>query len=234
MFINHLVNNWFQLYISFKLYCKIVKMQILSKDFFLQDDVVLIAKQLLGKTIHTFIDGVLAVGIISETEAYAGISDKASHAFGNRRTHRTEVMYSEGGISYVYLCYGIHSLFNIVTSRKDEPNAVLLRGIIPLLGNEIMAKRKSLSKISLKHASGPGNVTKVLGITLIHNNMELFNINEENDDDSIWLQDDGFLVNENDYKSGPRIGVDYAGEDARLPYRFLLKPEISKHFFENY
>src|SRR5258708_4472900 len=91
----------------------------LKKAYYLQPNVVKLAKDLIGKVLVSKIDNILTSGIITETEAYNGIIDKASHAFGGRRTDRTEVMYSQGGISYVYLCYGIHNLFNIVTNVKD-------------------------------------------------------------------------------------------------------------------
>ena len=102
-------------------------------SFYQSDDVVFLARSLLGKSLLTFLDGKLTGGIITETEAYAGINDKASHAYGGRKTKRTEVMYREGGVCYVYLCYGIHYLFNVVTGKKDVPHAVLIRGISLLL-----------------------------------------------------------------------------------------------------
>src|SRR5690349_17324323 len=99
----------------------------LSREFYLREDVVRISKELLGKYLFTFIDGKLTGGIITETEAYKAPEDKASHAYGGRRTERTEIFYSEGGVSYVYLCYGIHHLFNVVTNQKDIPHAILIR-----------------------------------------------------------------------------------------------------------
>ena len=103
----------------------------LKREFYLREDVVQIAKELLGKVLFTNIGGKITAGIITETEAYAGITDRASHAYNNRRTARTEVMYAVGGTSYVYLCYGIHHLFNVVTNKKDIPHAVLIRAIKP-------------------------------------------------------------------------------------------------------
>ena len=104
----------------------------LKKDFYLQEDVMAISKQLLGKYLFTNINNRVTAGIITETEAYAGITDKASHAYNNRRTKRTEVMFAAGGVCYVYLCYGIHHLFNIVTNQKDVPHAILIRAITPM------------------------------------------------------------------------------------------------------
>lgn len=187
-------------------------------EFYTRTDVVQIARELLGKVLYTSFNGQVTAGIIIETEAYAGAIDKASHAFNNRRTPRTEIMYSEGGCAYVYLCYGIHPLFNIVTSVKDEPHAVLIRGIEPLHGIEIMTNRKGKNILSLKDGIGPGNVTKLLGIHVIHSGLNLYNT--ANPEMGIWLRDEGINVLDTDVKTGTRIGVGYASEDALLPYRF--------------
>src|SRR5690606_19477666 len=101
----------------------------LDRLYYQQSDVVAISRNLIGKVICTNINDEYTSGIITETEAYAGVGDKASHAYGDRRTNRTETMYMQGGYAYVYLCYGIHHLFNIVTNVEGVPNAVLLRGI---------------------------------------------------------------------------------------------------------
>src|SRR4051812_21670161 len=108
----------------------------LKASYYANTDVVFLAKDLIGKTLCTRINNKLTCGIITETEAYAGIIDKASHAYGGRRTNRTETMYSKGGVSYVYLCYGIHRLFNIVTNTVDVPHAILIRAIYPTKGIE--------------------------------------------------------------------------------------------------
>lgn len=205
-------------------------MSILKKEYYLSDRVVDLAKNLLGKVICTSIDGELSSGIICETEAYAGVTDKGSHAYGNKRTQRTEVMFAEGGIAYVYLCYGMHSLFNIVTSVADEPHAVLIRGIIPLEGKMVMASRKSLSQLTFKHTTGPGNVTKALGIGMKHNRICLYNRELADKQDSIWLKDEGITINKNDFNAGPRIGIAYAEEDAYLPYRFVLNAQTINRF----
>jgi DNA-3-methyladenine glycosylase len=109
----------------------------LPSEFYIRTDVVQVARDLLGKVLYTSFNHEITAGIIIETEAYAGVTDKASHAYNNRRTARTEIMYRTGGTAYVYLCYGIHSLFNIVTSVEDNPHAVLIRGIEPLHGIEL-------------------------------------------------------------------------------------------------
>lgn len=186
----------------------------LTKDFYLRDDVVQISKELLGKYLFTKFDGKLTGGIITETEAYAGITDKASHAYGNRRTKRTEVMYHEGGVAYVYLCYGIHSLFNIVTNKKDIPDAVLIRAIKPTEGINVMMKRRN--KKTQNIISGPGTVAQALGMKTIHSGLDLCG-------NKIWLEYNGINTTSDNIIISTRIGVTYAEEDALLPYRFQLK-----------
>lgn len=190
----------------------------LPREFYTRTDVVQVARELLGKVLYTSFNDEITAGIIIETEAYAGVIDKASHAYNNRRTTRTEIMYREGGCAYVYLCYGIHSLFNIVTSVLDDPHAVLIRGIEPLHGIDIMKNRKGKNKLSSKDINGPGNITKLLGIHVEHSGLTL--CNNSNAEMDIWLQDDGIQVLDSEVKSSPRIGIAYAAEDALLPYRF--------------
>ncbi|MDB5272730.1 MAG: putative 3-methyladenine glycosylase [Chitinophagaceae bacterium] len=185
---------------------------MLKASYYLNSDVVFLAKDLIGKTLCTRINNTLTCGIITETEAYAGANDKASHAYNGKRTNRTEIMYSKGGVSYVYLCYGIHRLFNIVTNAKDIPHAILIRAIYPTKGIEEMVKRRGV-KFSNRLCVGPGNVSQALGIDLVHNSLSLTG-------KEIWLQDDHVQLKESDIQVGPRIGVDYAGEDAKLPFRF--------------
>ena len=188
----------------------------LKKDFYIRENVVQIANDLLGKILVTKVDGKITSGIIVETEAYNGIYDKACHAYGGRKTDRTKVMYEEGGVSYVYFCYGMHYLFNVVTNKKEVPDAVLIRGIIPLKNKKWIFQR--ISEQSLKNGvlNGPGKVTKALGINKSLNGVSLLG-------NQIWIEDDGIFIPQNDVLVGPRIGVDYAGEDALLPYRFLVK-----------
>ena len=187
----------------------------LKKDFYLREDVVQIAKDLLGKYLCTKIDGTLTAGIITETEAYSGETDKASHAYNNRRTKRTEIMFAEGGVSYVYLCYGIHHLFNVVTNFKDVPHAILIRAIKPIIGIDTILKRRNASSLHNKIAAGPGTVSQALGIRTEHSGLDLTG-------NTIWIEDKGIKINKKDIVTGPRIGVDYAGEDAKLPYRFIV------------
>ncbi|NTW31713.1 MAG: DNA-3-methyladenine glycosylase [Bacteroidetes bacterium] len=185
----------------------------ISKSFYKRDNVVQIAKDLLGKYIFTNLGEGITSGIITETEAYCGITDKASHAYGNRRTARTEIMYLEGGVAYIYLCYGIHSLFNIVTNKNDIPHAVLIRGIKPVDGIDIMLKRSKKTNISKLNGIGPGNVSKLLNIHFSQSGESLSG-------NKIWLEDRGIKIPLEKIIAGPRVGVDYAGEDAFLPYRF--------------
>lgn len=186
-----------------------------DRDFYLDDDVVGISKRLLGMKIVSNTPEGICSGIITETEAYAGETDRASHAFGGRLTQRTEVMYREGGIAYVYLCYGLHSLLNVVTGPAGLPHAVLIRGIYPLEGAGIMAGRLKRSIDVRKDGLGPGKLTRLLGVGKSHNGADLRNPG------LLWIEHSGLAITENMVISGPRIGIDYAGEDAMLPYRFL-------------
>ncbi len=193
------------------------KFKKLPLNFYTQENVIQIAKDLLGKFLMTRIDGEnVTGGMIVETEAYAGVTDRASHAYGNRRTNRTETMFTEGGISYVYLCYGIHNLFNIVTNKTDIPHAVLIRAIEPTLGIDLMIQRRKKKKLDFSLTSGPGSLSEALGITRNQNSISLL-------DDEIWIEDHGISVPESMIIASPRVGVGYAKEDALLPWRFRIK-----------
>lgn len=187
----------------------------LPPAYYQQDDVVALAHDLLGKVLCTRINEQVTKGTITETEAYDGVTDKACHAYGGRRTARTEIMFHEGGLAYVYLCYGIHHLFNIVTGKEGDPKAVLIRGVVPFEGLETMLERRNRPPMK-RLAAGPGTVSQALGVHTRHSGISL-------QDDAIWLEDHGIGVPENEIQIGPRIGVDYAGEDALLPYRFVWK-----------
>ena len=194
----------------------LASLKVLNEDFYTRKDVVKIAKDLLGKVIITFFDDKFTAARITETEAYNGIVDKASHAYNNRRTKRTEIMYSPGGAAYVYLCYGIHHLFNVVTNLKDVPHAVLVRAAEPLFGIEAMLARTNKKKLDNTLTSGPGNVSKALGIYTHHTGIDLKS-------DNFFIADDGFNLSKQKIITTTRIGVNYAAEDALLPYRFLIK-----------
>jgi len=188
-------------------------------DFYLQQDVVQVAQDLLGKVLYTCIHGKTCAGIITETEAYAGITDKASHAYGNRRTARTETMYQQGGISYVYLCYGMHHLFNIVTNQQDIPHAVLIRTIQPYAGLDTMLQRRNAKQYHHQLLNGPGKLSMAMGINQTFNTQSL-------QGNQVWLESKSIDVPEECIEVTPRIGVDYAKEDALLPYRFVVKAQL--------
>ncbi|SFA58673.1 DNA-3-methyladenine glycosylase [Pedobacter suwonensis] len=188
----------------------------LSPEYYRNEDVVSLAKDLLGKVLYTKIGEEITAGIIVETEAYFGVKDKASHAYGGRRTQRTETMYGEGGVAYVYLCYGMHHLFNVVTSVKDDPHAVLIRGIEPILGLEIIEQRRNMCRLKGAISAGPGSAAKALGIDKTFNAKNL-------SDEEIWIEDHGIRYAEEDIAATPRVGIAYAKEHALLPWRFFVK-----------
>src|SRR5476651_1862925 len=137
----------------------------LPLSFYTHNDVLAITRNLLGKYLMTRIDGVVTGGYIVEAEAYNGVVDKASHAYGNRLTPRTKTMFMQGGIAYVYLCYGIHEMFNIVTSAEGRPQAILIRAIEPTEGLDEMMSRRNMISLKPNITSGPGSVAKALGIS---------------------------------------------------------------------
>ena len=192
-------------------------MRKLRIDFYQRANVLQIAKELLGKILVTKWDGIETSGRIVEVEAYNGIIDKASHASGGRKTNRNEVMYGKGGMAYVYLCYGIHHLFNVVTNEQGTPHAVLIRALEPLKGIDIMLKRTNKKQLDHTLTRGPGNVSKALGISFKHHSGQSLLSKD------LFIAEDNFVLNKKDVASSPRIGVDYAGDDASLPYRFYIK-----------
>ena len=187
----------------------------LKEEFYLRESVVEIASDLIGKVLVSKTDNIYTSGIITETEAYNGIYDRACHAFNGRRTTRTEMMYSAGGTSYIYICYGIHHLFNIVTNKKDIPDAILIRAVFPLDGVEHMLKRRMKKNIDKTVAGGPGTVSQSMGIHVDLNGTSLFQ-------NKIWIEDRGIKIPSSHIQISKRIGVDYAGKDALLLYRFLI------------
>jgi len=188
----------------------------LPLSFYQRENVLQIAKELMGKILVTQWNGITTSGRIVECEAYAGVIDKASHAYGGRRTNRNEIMYDDGGYAYVYLCYGIHHLFNVVTNIRDIPNAILLRSLEPLKGVPEMLLRTGKKKADYTLTRGPGNLSKALGIVTSQSGMIL-------NGKQLFLADDGFTYPAKNIAASPRIGVDYAGKDALLPYRFYVK-----------
>lgn len=210
----------------------------LTPDFYTRADVVQVARELLGKVIVTHFDGQRTAGLITETEAYRAPDDRACHAFGNRRTTRTEVMFQEGGRAYVYLCYGIHHLFNVVTAPAETAHAVLIRAIEPLEGVELMMRRRNLFKneagrtgkrtipgvsgagfpVPVNLTTGPGAMSQALGLTTRWTGQSFFA-----PETPVWIEYRGMNIPEDEIMAGKRIGVDYAGECAAWPWRFWLK-----------
>jgi DNA-3-methyladenine glycosylase len=191
-------------------------MEKIPLSFYQRKNVLQVAKDLLGKSLVTNWNGILTSARIVETEAYAGVMDRASHAYGARRTRRNEIMYAAGGVSYVYLCYGIHHLFNVVTNGAETPHAILIRAGEPVSGVEEMLRRTGKAKPDYTLTRGPGNISKALGIHTSHSGLSL-------ESNQLFIADDGYQLKKTQIIASPRIGVDYAGEDAKLPYRFYMK-----------
>ncbi|MDX2002445.1 MAG: DNA-3-methyladenine glycosylase [Chitinophagales bacterium] len=183
--------------------------------FFQREDIHQICKELLGKYLMTQVDSRLTGGIITEVEAYTS-EDRACHAFGGKRTDRTEIMFGAGGHAYVYLCYGIHHLFNIITHQAGSASGILVRSIEPMVGIDAMLERRQMDKPALRLTTGPGSMTQALGIDRQHYGQPL-------DGNVIWIEDRGITIPEEQIIAGPRVGVDYAGEDALLPWRYRIK-----------
>lgn len=186
----------------------------LEESFYQRQNVTIIARELLGKILFTRIDQKITAGMIVETEAYS-YKEKGCHAYKNRMTDRNKVMFKSGGYVYVYLCYGIHHLFNVVTNVEGKADAVLIRALEPVVGEQhILCRTKSPS---LKRVtSGPGKLTKSMGIDRGLNGDFLLG-------DKVWIEDQGTTLPKSSILAGPRIGIDYAGEDADLPWRFTVK-----------
>lgn len=175
-----------------------------------------IAQELLGKYVYTCVDGILTGGMIVETEAYAGENDRACHAHLNRRTQRTEIMYHQGGVAYVYLVYGLYHLFNIITNEEDRADAVLIRAVEPEEGIPEMLLRRNFAAIKPNLTAGPGVLSIALGIDKKMYGTDLTG-------DTIWVEDKSVIIPPESIAAGPRIGIEYAGEDALLPWRFWVK-----------
>ncbi len=188
----------------------------ISRTFYEREDVVLIAKELLGKVLCTQFNGIETSGIIVETEAYNGRTDKACHSHVHGRTKRTKIMFGKPGYAYVYLCYGIHHLFNVVTNKEGFADAVLIRAIEPLDGIDEILQRRKKTNLERSVGGGPGIASQALGITTKNYGVDLLG-------DEIWIEDHGKTISPSQLFASPRVGVDYAGEDAKLPWRFRIK-----------
>ncbi len=192
-------------------------MNVLPASFYQRSDVVKISREFLGKYLFADIDGELAGGRIVETEAYSHVGDQACHSHLNRRTNRTEVMFRPGGVAYVYKVYGFHHLFNMITNVADKADAVLVRAIEPTVGLEVMQQRRNLKGVVPRLTAGPGMLTQALGITKQHYGLPLTT------GETIWIEDRDEAIPDEDIVASPRVGIDYAGEDALLPWRFRVK-----------
>ena len=188
----------------------------LPRAFYARSDVLKISRELLGMVLCTEFDGEITKAMITETEAYAGETDKASHDYAGRRTKRTEPIYGDAGHAYVYLCYGIHHLFNVVTNKPGTPHAVLVRAGFPLDGEQTMLRRRNKNTADKALLGGPGSFGQALGITTKTTGADL-------QGPTIWIEDHAIRLANKLIDVGPRVGVDYAEEDAALPYRFSVK-----------
>lgn len=187
----------------------------LVENFYQGKNVVRIARELLGKGLFTNIGGVVTGGVIVETEAYSW-KERGCHAYAARKTPRNAMMFEKGGHAYVYLCYGMHCLFNVVTNVQGAADAVLIRALEPLTGISEMQLRRGSRVSSEQLTSGPGKLSKALGIDRALNGKFLL-------DNEVWIEDLGKKIAKKDIDTGPRIGIDFAGEDAKLPWRFSIK-----------
>jgi len=195
----------------------------LPRSFYRQEDVVQASRNLIGKVICTHIENRFTSGMITETEAYCGRNDKACHANDGLRTRRTEVMYGPPGHAYVYLCYGIHHLFNIVTNREGLADAVLIRSIQPADGEPFILSRRDRETLKPDVSNGPGKLTQALGITTTEDGIDLLG-------NRIWIEDRGHSIPEIQIVASTRIGIDYAGSHAKRRWRFYLQnsPWVSR------
>lgn len=191
--------------------------------FYERTDVFQITRELLGKVLISRNAEGLTSGIIVEAEAYNGEVDKAAHVYGGKRTKRTETMYGQAGHAYIYLCYGIHHMLNVVTNKIDVPKAVLIRALEPLEGIELMMRRRKKKAFDNSLTRGPGSLCQALGIHYRQDGEALW-------DNELWIEDRKIIFSPEKISAGPRIGVDYAAEDALLPYRFWVtgNPFVSK------
>lgn len=187
----------------------------ISNEFYQRENVVLIASELLGKYLYTNIDGQLTAGLIVETEAYKGPEDLGSHAYNHRRTPRNETMYAAGGIAYMYICYGIHDMLNIVTGAENSSHAVLIRALEPIVGLEIMRERRKIFNDDTRLCKGPGALAKAMGLNKRHNGISL-------QGDQLWLEDKEVQIVAEKVVAAPRIGLNIAEPYKSIPWRFYI------------
>lgn len=190
----------------------------LPASYYQSIDVTGLAKDLLGKYLCTRIDGFFTSGKIIETEAYRGPDDRACHAYNHRRTSRTEVMFQKGGYAYVYICYGMHHLMNVVTAPKDHAHAILIRALEPVDGIDIMAERRQMEPHDWRLTKGPGALSVAMGLRSSMTGTSLYA-----PDSCIWIEDRGETLSAEMICISKRIGVESAGDAAHWPWRFFEK-----------
>ena len=188
----------------------------LPLSFYQRNDAVLVARELLGKHVYTRIDGEVTGGVIVETEAYQGPEDRGSHAFNHRKTPRNEMMFSAGGVVYMYICYGIHDMLNVVTGTDGVSHAVLIRAVEPRVGVELMRERRNVFNEDSRLCRGPGALAKALGLAKAHNGINLL-------EDTIWIEDKNEVFHENEIIASARVGMNFEGPYKTIPWRFYLK-----------
>ncbi|WP_423149610.1 DNA-3-methyladenine glycosylase [Rubrolithibacter danxiaensis] len=188
----------------------------LSQEYYQQEDVVFIAEDLLGKQLFTYIDGELTGGTIVETEAYKGPEDRGSHAWNNKRTPRNEMMYAAGGVVYMYICYGIHDMLNIVTGKENTSHAILIRAMQPAVGVELMRQRRALFNNDERLCQGPGALAKALGLSKKQNGCSLSG-------EEVWIEEVGNKITPDQIIRSPRVGMNFEGPYKSIPWRFYIK-----------
>ncbi|RAK11220.1 DNA-3-methyladenine glycosylase [Halanaerobium saccharolyticum] len=187
----------------------------LDYDFY-QKDAVTAAKDLLGKILVREIDGQKIMVKIVDTEAYLGTDDKASHAYNNKKTKRTETMFARGGLAYIYLIYGMYHCFNIVTAEVDNPHAVLIRAVEPVEGLQFIKENRKLKSKKIENlTNGPGKLSQALKIDKSLDGCNLVKSNK------LYLLDN----KDEDFKieAAPRVNIDYAEEYKNKKWRFYIK-----------
>lgn len=185
-------------------------------SFYQRNNAVLVARELIGKHVYTRINGTVTGGVIVETEAYQGPEDRGSHAFNNRKTPRNEIMYQAGGVAYMYICYGIHDMLNVVTGSNGVSHAVLIRAVEPRIGIDIMRERRQVIDEDSRLCRGPGSLAKALGLAKEHNGINLLG-------DTVWIEDQNEVIRQEDIVATARVGMNFDGPFKCIPWRFYLK-----------
>lgn len=189
----------------------------LPYSFFARDTHI-VARELLGKILVRQEGKNSVSGRIVEVESYVGEDDKASHA-SRGKTSRTEVMFGEAGHAYVYMIYGMYFCLNVVTGENNFPAAVLIRALEPISGIKTMqTRRQQIHELQL--TNGPGKLCQALNITRT--------LNKENvvTSKKLFIIDDGFVLMPSHITSAARIGVEYAGQHAQLPWRYYISDNL--------